>query len=294
MADLSVPPEFIVEKSHLLGAFRKVAEVLDHPMAVVEKLIGDLPPDLRAAPAFLDSMTNMWRYEYGGAYDRMPNDQTVSGTNKWPAVMFLYFASFAAHCRLDVTQLRAWLARLGDPPKHLSVVIEMRPIINVPPSVPVQFEVVGHGEGNRTLDWIISPPGERPLLIDVKDRPVSLLKHLEQIMPAMQQGANPPVPRAPDPSDLFRDTVEKFRSVDRTVQLQGVWIHAHIKEDRKRLLAYFGSLDEQRLHFAILGGWEPDATILARSEDDRDYVSKILNIEPSDRCLSDGYSDSEK
>jgi hypothetical protein len=291
---LSVPPDFVAETTHLYGAFRQVAESFEHPREVVEELVRDLPAGIRSSPAFLDVMTRMWRYDYGEAFDRMPNDQTVSGTNRWPAVIFLYVASFAAHLRLDSEQLKVWLARLEDPAKHLSVVIEMRPIINVPPDVPAQFEVAGRGEGNKTLDWIISPPDKRPILVDVKDRTVSLLKHLAQIMPAMQEGIDPPVPTAPDPKDLFRDTVTKFRAVDRTVQLQGAWIHAGVKEDRAKLLAYFDSLDQGRFHFAILGGWEPDATILARSEADRDYIAETLCIEPSDRFYSDEYSDSAK
>jgi hypothetical protein len=292
MNALDVPPEFIVRTTHLLGAFKTVAEPFGHPREVIETLVAHLPGDLRSSPTFLDRLTGMWRYQYGQPYDRLPNDQTVSGTDRWPAVLFLYIAAFTAHLRLERTQLHGWLARLGEPTKHLAVLMEMRPAAGIPRDVSAHFEVNGYGAGNRTLDWLINPAGGRPLLLDVKDRTVSLLKQLNQIMPALQDGTFPQKPLSPDPDDLFRDTVDKFRPMDPQAQLQGVWIHTRIKEDRDRLQKYFDDLDEKRLQFAVLGGWEPDVTILARNEDQRKFVAATLRVQMSDRFVCREYADS--
>jgi hypothetical protein len=58
--------------------------------------------------------------------------------------------------------------------------------------------------------------------MDVKNRRRSLIDHMTQILPGIQAGQEMIVPDSPDPSDLFRDTVEKFLQVDRSVCLQGV------------------------------------------------------------------------
>jgi len=76
--------------------------------------------------------------------------------------------------------------------------------------------------GNKTNDWFVEPTRGRPVLMDVKNRRRSLIDHMTQILPGIQAGQEMIVPDSPDPSDLFRDTVEKFLQVDRSVCLQGV------------------------------------------------------------------------
>jgi hypothetical protein len=112
---------------------------------------------------------------------------------------------------------------------------------------------------------------------------------MTQILPGIQAGQEMIVPDAPDPSDLFRDTVEKFLQVDRSVRLQGVWVHPGIKEDRRKLRDYFAGLDEFRVHFTILADWADDATILVRDCADAEYLMAVFSLEASDRFVTSEY-----
>jgi hypothetical protein len=130
--------------------------------------------------------------------------------------------------------------------------------------------------------------------MDVKNRRRSLIHHMMQILPGIQAGQQMIMPSAPDPSDLFRDTAEKFLEVPRGVRLQGVWVHTSIKEDRRRLEDYFERLHELRVHFAILADWADDATILVRERADAEYLKAVFGLEGSDRFVTTEYADSDR
>jgi len=291
MAEPNVPLEFILERSHIGGVFREIAAKLGHTDQRAERLTRILPESLRTAPVWRDRLTNLWRYDYGPPYDALPGGQLVLGTTQSPEVRSLYRSVHAAESRLGSEELLKWLARLPDPAKHVDVVVEMRPVVGLAASANAHFEA-GHGEGNKTIDWLVEPKAGRPLLLDVKNRITDPLDHLRQVMPAMQAGRNPGKPNAPDPSALFRNTVEKFRPESRLAQLQGVWIHTEIKQDRNRLTAYFRGLDASRLHFAVLADWDDDATILVRDESDAPYLEKVFGVMGSSRFVADDYGDS--
>jgi len=177
---------------------------------------------IREAAVWRDRLTGLWRYEYGEPYDDLPGDEVIIGTDQWPDIRRLYLGVRAANYQVGEPQLLGWLERLAVPAKHLDVLSEMRPIIKLREGTSARFEVVGHGMGNKTNDWFVEPTRGRPVLMDVKNRRRSLIDHMTQILPGIQAGQEMIVPDSPDPSDLFRDTVEKFLQVDRSVCLQGV------------------------------------------------------------------------
>jgi hypothetical protein len=75
-----------------------------------------------------------------------------------------------AQRRLSPDKLRAYLALIDDIGGHLIHLTEMFPILRVSPVIPADHEVSGLGAGNRTVDWVIDPAGERRVLVDVKRR----------------------------------------------------------------------------------------------------------------------------
>ena len=155
MAEPRVPSEFILEHSHICGVFGEIAADLGHNGQTAVQLTRILPESLRTAPVWRDRLTNLWRYDYGPPYDALPGDQLVLGTTQWPQVRSLYRGVHAAESRLGSEELSKWLARLADPTKHVDVLTEMRPVIGLAASAKVQFEVTGHGDGNKTIDWLL-------------------------------------------------------------------------------------------------------------------------------------------
>jgi len=287
-----VPREFYDERHHVYGVFVRVAEEQEDPKELAEELTRLLPKGIREAAVWRDRLTGLWRYEYGEPYDDLPGDEVIIGTDQWPDIRRLYLGVRAANYQVGEPQLLGWLERLAVPAKHLDVLSEMRPIIKLREGTSARFEVVGHGMGNKTIDWFVEPTRGRPVLMDVKNRRRSLIDHMTQILPGIQAGQEMIVPDAPDPSDLFRDTVEKFLQVDRSVCLQGVWVHPSIKEDRRKLRDYFAGLDEFRVHFTILADWADDATILVRDCADAEYLMAVFSLEASDRFVTSEYRDS--
>jgi len=154
----------------------------------------------------------------------------------------------------------------------------MIPAHKVAPAVPVQFEVAGLGVGDRTVDWVIEPEGERSVLLDVKRRTTDFIKQAERID---AEGAAPEPDH--DPALLFRSVEKKFVSADPHSRLQGAWIFTDIKQDEEQIALAFADLDPSKVHFVILGDWEPDVYVLIRREEDRQYLLDLFRAEPSSR-----------
>jgi hypothetical protein len=239
-------------------------------------LVSEIPEPPAGAGAFLDKLTGLWRYEFGVPYDIA--DQPVWGTHMWVPVGNLFAAICCACARLPVEKRALFFQRLADPDVHHTVLVEMVPAHTISNEVPMAFEVCGLGAGNRTVDWVIGPYANRTVLLDVKRRTTDFIKQMAQ---TKEDGAE----SAPDhdPALLFRSVEQKFVPADPDARLQGVWVLTNIKQDEDRLLAAFGDLDETKVHFAILGDWKRDAYVVARRGEDRQYLMKLLQREPSMR-----------
>jgi hypothetical protein len=154
----------------------------------------------------------------------------------------------------------------------------MIPGYKIDSAVAARFEVAGLGVGNKTIDWVIEPNGDRTVLLDVKRRTVDFIKQTERI----GDETVAPEPNH-DPALIFRSIEEKFASADPNVQLQGVWVVTDIKQNEKLLSNSFDALDSRKVHFAILGDWKPDAYVLARRGEDECYLRDLFHIENSAR-----------
>lgn len=269
-------PAVVAEKSALRERLFAEAKTRGLSNENMEEIISIVPNALVDAGAFLDKMTNLWRYEFGVPYDI--GKDFVWGTHMWVPVHCLFNALSCAHSRLPKNTCVDYLKRLADPGKHQATLVEMIPGYKVDSAVAVQFEVSGQGVGNKTIDWVIGPHSGRTVLLDVKRRTTDFIKQTERI--DVESVAPEP---DHDPVLLFRSVEKKFESADPNLQLQGVWVITDIKQNEKRLSDVFAELNSSKVHFAILGDWKPDAYVIVKRADDEQYLRDLFHVEKSAR-----------
>ncbi len=268
-------PAVVSEKSTLHERLFAEAKARGLSNEDTEEFISIVPKTLIDAGAFLDKMTNLWRYEFGVPYDI--GEDFVWGTHMWVPVHCLFNALLCAHSRLPKVTRVDYLKRLADPSKHQATLVEMIPGYKVDSAVAVYFEVPGQGVGNQTIDWVIGPHLGRTVLLDVKRRTTDFIKQTERI------GGESVAPEPDhDPALLFRSVEKKYESADPNLRLQGVWVITDIEQNEKRLSAAFAALGS-KVHFAILGDWKPDAYVLVRRAQDEQYLRDLFHVEKSAR-----------
>jgi hypothetical protein len=240
-----------------------------------QKLVQLLPSPLIDSPGFLDMSTELWRYEFGEPF--MLNDQMIFGTHMFLPVNELLLATGAFAHWVPVGKRTAYLAALNDPSKHPSALAEMMPVCRLPFTRAVDYEVSGHGPGNRTVDWALQA-GCRLILLDAKSRTADFI---QQAFIADQKGEMP----APehDHNLMFKSIEGKFNAADPAIQLQGAWITTHIMQNREEIENAFAALDPAKVHFAIFGDWRSDVSLLVRREADRQYLLELFKVTQSQR-----------
>ncbi len=196
----------------------------------------------------------------------------------WIPVTDLYVALSSAYTRLPAKPLNFFRQRLSNIDSHKDALIEMIPASRAHESTPMEFEVSGAGTGNRTVDWVVSPIRGRRILLDVKNRIADFLQQVDAI-----RVGNPNKEPTHDPALLFRSVEGKFRPSDPDVQLQGVWIVTNLKQNKSRLHDAFDALACDKVHFAILGDWQPDLYVISRRPEDRQYLLDIFRATQSER-----------
>jgi hypothetical protein len=269
-------PAVVTEKSTLRDRLFAEATARRLSNEQLREIISSIPKALIDAGAFLDKMTNLWRYEFGIPYDI--GKDFIWGTHIWVPVHCLFNALWCAHWRLPKVTCVDYLKRLADPSKHQATLVEMIPGYKVDSEVAVRFEVPGQGAGNHTIDWLIGPHGGRTVLLDVKLRTTDFIKLAERI------GGDSVAPEPThDPALLFRSVENKFESADPNLRLQGVWIVTDIKQNEKLLTNAFVALNPSKAHFVILGDWKSDAYVLVRQVEDEQYLRDLFHIERSER-----------
>jgi len=269
-------PAVVADKSTLKE--RLVAEAKARGLSNddTKEIVSIVPKALIDADAFLDKLTNLWRYEFGIPYDI--GSDFVWGTHMWVPVHCLFNALLCAHSRLSTNTCVDYMKRLANPSKHQATLVEMIPGYKTNSIVAVQFEVLGQGIGNKTIDWVIGPHSGRTVLLDVKRRTADFIKQTENI------GGQLIAPEPDhDPALLFRSVEKKFESADPNLRLQGIWVVTDIKQNEKQLSDAFAALDSSKIHFAIFGDWKPDAHVLTRRGEDEHYLRDLFHIKHSAR-----------
>lgn len=284
-----IPRQFCDEISNMDSIFEGIAKSVGDSKEFAIQLLQVLPQAIRKAVVWHDRLTDLWRYEFGLPFDRMPYNQPVIGTNQFPIVLYLYNAMKTAKKYLTESQLIEFTRRLEDEAKHQEVLFEMRPAVGLAKPFKVLFEVESLGVGNKRIDWYLNSRRLK-ILFDVKCRLGSLVNHLEQIIEGDRQGNIKIPPNAPDPANLFKSTEEKFKRRCSCRILQGVWINTGIKEHEEALKKYFFEiLDPKKIHFAILSDWKDDAYFLTRRRFHKRTLKKVFGLVESERFVTDNY-----
>lgn len=240
-----------------------------------QTLVQLLPCPLIESSGFLDTSTDLWRYEFGEPF--ILDDQLIFGTHMFLPVNELVLATAAFARWVPVGKRAAYLAALNCPSKHPVALAEMMPVCRLPFTLAADYEVPGYGPGNRTVDWALQAGG-RLVLLDAKSRTTDFI---QQACNASQNGEMP----APehDHNLMFKSIECKFNAADPAVQLQGAWITTHIKQNRMEIDKAFAALDPAKVHFAMFGDWRSDVSLLVRREVDRQFLLELFNVTQSQR-----------
>jgi hypothetical protein len=287
--DFVIPRSFMGEESSLYNIFIQFAKrYQDNEKKAVQRYVF-LPDSIKKAHVWFDKITDMWRYEFGLPYDRLPEQMIISGTNVHLPVEELYLAIKIADQRLTPTQLIAYRERLAQIEKHTAAIFEMRPLKNIMKGMNVRYEVSGFGQGRTSLDWQVKGRCLN-IAFDVKYRVKPLLDHIKQTIPAMNRGAATATASSPDPVDLFRSTDSKFRDCCFLRRQQGIWVCTEVKEELEKLRSYFkNTLSKRKVHFVVFSDWKDDAYILARNRLISSALKHVFCLTDSERFVVENY-----
>ena len=254
----------------------------------IDLVISNIPRKFLKVNCFFDLSTNMWRYEFGSPFT-VANNQLLYGTYMWPSVKNLFVVVHCAIKRLPDQQQRDYFAKLSNLEKHWDTLVEFLPIIRLPEDMNVTYEFQT-GINNRDVDWSISASNGRTVLIDVKRR----FRDLIELMENYERGKRDPDGTFPAPTHdvslLFRSTEEKYAPNDPSKQLQGVWIETALQQEETDLNEAFNVLDDTRVHFAILGDWDPGIKLLTKRDKDQQFLLCLFRESVSDRYHFRGLS----
>src|SRR5664280_2753082 len=184
-----------------------------------DHIVGLLPERLKAAACFLDRLTARWRYVYGDPFVGLPNDQIVLGCHMYHEVTRLFDVVSCAERRLNTESFARYLDALGNPENHEDALVEFAPILRLNAGVELAHEVPG--EGGSTIDWSIRAPGERALLLEVKNRARDLFEGFRQFTEGDDGTTGTSPEPAHDPSILFRSIEQKFPRRQTSEAVQG-------------------------------------------------------------------------
>jgi len=276
------------ETSHLVDVFLDVAERYGQECEEATELFKLLPQEVKSALAFFDTLTSRWRYDFGEPLEFQGSNQVLLGTHQWPEVEHLYRALRSMAQSVPATALIKYLGRLAARSKHQEVLFETRPLFYLAEGTAAEFEAVGCGKGNRTIDWRFSPKGSVDVLVEVKYRIGDVVQHFGPMVPDLGAGKNIVRSGPGTPEPLFLSTYDKFLAASPSVRLQGAWIQSNIKVERAELIAYFLSLPSDLLHFAIVSNWGETGFLLSRGGVDRESIVRTFGLVEADNAIVDG------
>jgi hypothetical protein len=269
-------PQVVGGRAPLRDVFIDEALAGGVPVMTAQILFGLLPPRLASTMCFLDLLSSRWLYEFGEPF--AIGQQHLYGPHVWHPVAHLLAVIACAVRRLRPAQVLAYAAKLDNATagKHEASLVEFLPVLRLPSDFAVDFEFKT-GAGQRDVDWRLRRAGERSLLVDVKRRTVDMTALGTRIIAGERR--EPGVSPRPnhDTRMLFRSVEKKFLPSDPDVQVQGVWIATALQQDEVQLRAAFDALDSARVHFAVLGSWGPDITVLARRDSDGEMLRAVFD-----------------
>ena len=242
-----------------------------------------LPASLEQAPCFLDRLTHLWRYEYGDAINTAGS--RITGTHMYVPVRRLALVLRRAFETLEPAELHNYLRRSEDPQKHQDVLAEFAPVLALHAGAKAQAEVAGYGAGQKTIDWLFTHTDDACMLLEVKSRLFDLVQLFDGAYPKFNAGQKEVEAPAHDVRRLFTSVEKKFKPNDPTSFLQGAWVQSYVAQESGELRTAFDELDEEKVHFVVLGGWEGKGYVLTRGQEIKERVFKFLDIVETDRMV---------
>lgn len=280
---MRVPPQFVKVVTDFKECFVRQAILQNISEIDALCLFEMLPFDLRKSDCFEDALTGLWRYDFGTPPITIPGGGLIIGTPHFQEVRVLVKVIRLACLVLQKDRLMQYVNRLANKKKHPDVLAEFQPLMHRVNLHGIENEVAGVGK--KTIDWLIPDDGKPPLYIEVKSRIRDLIESFESLHFAQSLGISDiPAPHH-DPALMMRSTIEKFPIRSSETALHCVWIAAHLKQETNETRNAFEQLEAGKLHVVIFGGWNREASILAKRPEDIEAVSKRLNIIPSDQFL---------
>ena len=240
-----------------------------------------LPSSLEQAPCFLDRLTHLWRYEYGDAINTVGS--RITGTHMYVPVQRLALVLRNAFETLEAAELRNYLRRSEDPQKHQDVLAEFAPVLALHAGARAQAEVTQHGAGQTTIDWMFTLTDGANMLLEVKSRLFDLVQLFDGAYPKFSAGQEEVEAPKHDVGRIFASVEKKFKPNDPTSFLQGAWVQTYVAQESGELQIAFDELDDEKVHFVVLGGWEGRGYVLARNDRIKERVFEFLDIVETDR-----------
>ncbi len=133
-----------------------------------DDLYDKVPLDLVRSLCFEDSLTGLWRYDFGAPAIKLPGGREIIGTLQFQEMRNLVTAMRLGSQVLSAYRFEDYLRRLACRKKHADVLAEFQPLAHRTTLAGIENEVPGNGK--KTIDWSIPDDGQPPLLIEVKSR----------------------------------------------------------------------------------------------------------------------------
>jgi hypothetical protein len=236
-------------------------------------LLGHIPW-LHHQLAFIDSLSGKWRYEFGNSM----NNPTIIGSNTFSLMETLVTALRETNARMSRLDFERWVQYLSDETSHQNRLEEAAPLCCLSDGIGVFPNVKRSSEKNTTdVDWELLIPHFPEFLLEVKHRNFDIKDHLQNVA---NSPLNMPEPRH-DTNLLFKNIEKKFDPVKPETKLQGVWVSTVLKQPLEKLRASFDSVDERKVHFALLvqpGAKKDSAFLLIRPGLPGQEILNIFNL----------------
>lgn len=246
---------------------------------IISRLLDLLSSELRGARVFEDKLSGQFLYNFGNPIDVGQDVYHCFGGVENLNIEFLYQACLLADKFLAPQQINVFKNKIKDKNNHENYIFELRPLLNLKEGVAVEHESKKWSNEDKNVDWCFTD-NDLNILIEVKNRIKSEIKLLENISDTLKKYYGRQINEIekfspPDPHDLFKSVIEKFKIRDNQNFLQGCWINTGVLQDKNKLIKSFNDLDSQKIQFAIISSWDNKAYILVK---DDSYKSKLLEI----------------
>jgi len=262
----------------MIEAFKKIGKKFGDCESLVTKLFNLLPKEIQSLKIIDDKLADRILYNFGDPIKINGNDFHCFGESQNFDVENLYLAISAAYKYLDHEKLANYIYKIKNKDKHADYIFEMRPLLCLKKGIRASNECNENCNGNKNVDWLFEDK-KWTMLVEVKNRiksTVELLFHVNNVTEQHKFRDTTHIKKfkAPNPADLFKDVIAKFKDKKGDNWLQGCWISTGVMEDEENLNKCFEEMDANKIQFVIISSWNKEAYILVK---DAAYKSILLS-----------------